>query len=190
MVALLNPSSTRASSSPDSSPLRTQKLPSSVRRNSRTKRGKHSALLPSPRCASLHPCAQERNVTPCFSNKSSLFHWSVSLQPVYLQSFSRSIKSEKTLTSMFPVASGLFVRSSTQERKLTHLFSGVCVRFCEKVGCPRNSSTLLTVNSQYEMVGAAMSKPKRHPSRKLAHPPAHFDHPRERLTSWTAIPSM
>ena len=50
-------------------------------------------------------------------------------QPTHFQSLPHSLTQARNITPAFPSASGLFLRSSAQERKSTPLFSCACARF-------------------------------------------------------------
>jgi hypothetical protein len=78
--------------------------------------------------------SNSRNVVPCaFNNLRTLFA-TRKLQPSSFQEFRDSFTHRKNITPALPVTSALFLRSSTQERKSTPLFSYIPALFCEKGG--------------------------------------------------------
>jgi hypothetical protein len=85
----------------------------------------------------------ERKTAPFVSsNLRTLFH-SQNLQPYIFHTLAHSFVHRKNITIPFPVTSALFVRSLSQERRLTHLFSCACALFREKWGCREKFGLLL-----------------------------------------------
>jgi hypothetical protein len=108
---------------------------SAVPCNSRTECERHLATLPSAPCALfLRSFSEEQKLTPLLSGKLPPSRPESLHQLFYLQSFTRPLTPLKILTPTFPSSSALFARSFAKERKLTHVHSCGCARFCEDKG--------------------------------------------------------
>jgi hypothetical protein len=136
------PQATKITRSASGPALSAQGPTSSVPHRNRTQHEEHSAPLLSAQSAFfMRSFAKERNPTPLFSIKGTLFS---APQAMHLQSVAHSFIAKKFITPFFPVVSALFVRSFAKERKLSLLFSYACALFREKCrACGRKTEISL-----------------------------------------------
>jgi hypothetical protein len=100
---------------------------------------------------------QNARFAPFASNNLRTLFPVPKLQPSPFQSFRDSFTRCENITPAFPVTSTLFIRSFTQERKSTPLFSIACARFCRYVGVwQRSSEGRAKVHGPFSPVRAAV----------------------------------
>ena len=82
-----------------------------------------------------------QNLPPCvFSSLRTLLPAQI-LQATYFHLLPHSSSQERKVTSVFSARSAVFLRSSAKERKSTPLFSCTCALFCRYVGVRAPTST-------------------------------------------------
>jgi hypothetical protein len=108
-------------------PPQTKAHPCAVPRKNRTE--SNAPLFSAGSVIFTRSFMEERNTTPLFSVERALFRSRLPRQPQHSQLVTDSFTDTKILSPAFSVTSALFVRSSADERTLTHVLSVVCALF-------------------------------------------------------------